>query len=1284
MSDIFIDLTLKKLGDDDEYSLESALKNNSFVVLLGNPGSGKTTLLRHFEKNNRSAFYNVRDFLHDDEMSSNLAKKHYLLIDGFDELRSVSSDKYEPLYKISDKIKKIKKNNSGIHVVLSCRAIDWFGNDDLEILNKQERIAVFFIQPLNLKQKIDLIRLYLHSVPQIFLEKITSCAFLDNPQILTMFLDLYKRKSIKNFPRTKQDVYAKFIEFAREKDPKRQKNHILLTSDEIYKYAGYLAYYYIVAGTTSIDDKLVQDIADESKGFPIEKLRDVLNTNIFKDGGAVTFVHRTVAEFLCAKFLLNYTSLTTKRIINLCIIPQRDAVSSEYRGVFAWLSSFSENEEYFSIDPYGQYLYGDDSYFSVESKKRVLKGIRDYSKRCPYFLTQGRLLGSNTFYDSKLDDFLINEFESAKNEHNHYLFLLCDLLTSSKNPSRRCQEFAFKMICDKDLDDMYKPYLLPLLEKNGKYLNEIVKKILEGEIVDSDDAILDESINYLFPKIIRYDQIIGLIKKYKESSGIHRGHYSYLRYEIPYLEQKFIVSQIYDENSNKIRHNSFQKYSLEIFVGRFYYEMLQKKPLNYVLDILFEHAETDSLFYENALSNVSKKIQALSLKEKRKKYVDYLDYILPLDGRRIEDCRKKEFYLRHFEHSILPDNFIDILENKLQKSKQMSEKEFFLRKIYEGLCGKKETRKKAKKICYELANKFGLKDFWKAYWYKSPEERKYESENRRLQKEQKQRSKNIVQTNEMKFHSLTEEQKHNAWNFFFHVSSYYLHDFGTNEESIGLTSKTFFLILDLMKKSVLKNIDDSPYKTYITLDSLAQGAPGGHRNIDDLYYACLCLISPKEYKKISSNGFEDYLYILTILEKQVSNIRKASFDTYFEKNDPSRAISLLVNYMGKIIHFNIPQKEKVFSEICAELIKKGPQNKQIVKLKRLIYGMFSDTPQKCASTLFRNLLDKFGLYIPADLISQLDGINEEIDSKKGILLKLHSHSKDWTVDETVSLHQLIDNIMDVYSSLSEDSCYTLVNAFLNSFKSLDDLENPSGVLSPRDECVWFIRSTMWNCMIGTKWIKILKDLKKEHEDDYWTNRIQSKIYELEMKNNNRLSLFSKDVNQAKEFVFSEIFSNDRDFWLDVCEKLESIKDDIEKGEDNQKKIFEWTGKDENSCRDIIVQRWQDRYNRISLATREKYIGDKRVDINIKSRDNEKYVVRVECKVDTNKKCLQGINDQLIELYIKDTNVKYGVYLVFCFDKNPISLQEKLEQGITGTYKNNISVICIDLRKKMRK
>ena len=593
MSNIFIDLTLKKIGCDDDYSLVTALEKNPFIVLLGNPGSGKTTLLRHFEKETKSAFYNVREFLYDDEISVSLAKKDYLLIDGFDELRSISSDKYEPLYKIAKKIKGIKKNNSKIRIVLSCRGIDWYGNGDLEILSKQEKPAVFFVQSLDSTQKYDLIRLYLNSVPKNFVEAVASYAFLDNPQILTMFLDLYKRKKIKDFPRTKRDVFAKFIEFAHEKDSRRQKNHTPLSFDEVYKYAGYMAYYYIVAGTIQIDENLIQNIADESRGFSINKLRAVLNTNIFKDEGEPTFVHRTIAEFLCAKFLLDYSPLTVNRIINLCMVPQGTAISSEYRGVFAWLSSFSENEIFFDIDPYGQYLYGDNSYFSIESKKRVLKGIREYSKKCPYFLVQGHPVGSNTFYDAALDDFLMEEFESSKCENNHYLFLLCDLLASSKSPSLKCQKFAFSMICDKKLDDMYKKYLLPLLRGNSKCLNEIVKKVLLGEITDADDEILDESLIYLFPKVIRYDQIIEYIKKYKESSGVHRGHYSYLESEIDYEERKKIVSQIFAEDSKKIRSNSYQKYDLERFVGKFYYEMLRQEPLKKFLDILLEHTEID-------------------------------------------------------------------------------------------------------------------------------------------------------------------------------------------------------------------------------------------------------------------------------------------------------------------------------------------------------------------------------------------------------------------------------------------------------------------------------------------------------------------------------------------------------------------------------------------------------------------------------------------------------------------------------------------------------------------
>ena len=64
MNNIFVNLTIKKYGDEEEFSLESALKKIDFVILLGNPGSGKTTLLNHFAQNSKTALYNIRDFLY--------------------------------------------------------------------------------------------------------------------------------------------------------------------------------------------------------------------------------------------------------------------------------------------------------------------------------------------------------------------------------------------------------------------------------------------------------------------------------------------------------------------------------------------------------------------------------------------------------------------------------------------------------------------------------------------------------------------------------------------------------------------------------------------------------------------------------------------------------------------------------------------------------------------------------------------------------------------------------------------------------------------------------------------------------------------------------------------------------------------------------------------------------------------------------------------------------------------------------------------------------------------
>ena len=84
-------------------------------------------------------------------------------------------------------------------------------------------------------------------------------------------------------------------------------------------------------------------------------------------------------------------------------------------------------------------------------------------------------------------------------------------------------------------------------------------------------------------------------------------------------------------------------------------------------------------------------------------------------------------------------------------------------------------------------------------------------------------------------------------------------------------------------------------------------------------------------------------------------------------------------------------------------------------------------------------------------------------------------------------------------------------------------------------------------MIGYEWVKTLKKLKKIHYNDYWANRILSKIYELETEKNSENSITSIDIKQAKKFLFNKTYLSDRDFWIDITEKLQSIKDDIENG-----------------------------------------------------------------------------------------------------------------------------------------
>jgi hypothetical protein len=157
-----------------------------------------------------------------------------------------------------------------------------------------------------------------------------------------------------------------------------------------------------------------------------------------------------------------------------------------------------------------------------------------------------------------------------------------------------------------------------------------------------------------------------------------------------------------------------------------------------------------------------------------------------------------------------------------------------------------------------------------------------------------------------------------------------------------------------------------------------------------------------------------------------------------------------------------------------------------------------------------------------------------------------------------------------------------------------------------------------------------------------------------------------------------------DFFKDINQKIEKLKIEIEDNRNNDissfyrdKKLTEQ--KTEDECRDIILQRLNDKYQNEILCVKEQNEANNRVDINIKYKNNLNLEVQIESKRDDNKDIYKGIKNQLIDKYFS-SNVQYGIYLIFYFanKKDKTVLLEKVNKSIPKEYVDNIKVVCIDL------
>jgi hypothetical protein len=154
---------------------------------------------------------------------------------------------------------------------------------------------------------------------------------------------------------------------------------------------------------------------------------------------------------------------------------------------------------------------------------------------------------------------------------------------------------------------------------------------------------------------------------------------------------------------------------------------------------------------------------------------------------------------------------------------------------------------------------------------------------------------------------------------------------------------------------------------------------------------------------------------------------------------------------------------------------------------------------------------------------------------------------------------------------------------------------------------------------------------------------------------------SLKLKRIKDFIISDAIVSSEDFFIDVCDKLNKLKEEIEDNRDNDKDSFynqDRTQKIEEACRDVIFYRLKDRYKYDLTLAKEKHEADNRVDINIKYNANNNFEVQIECKRDDNQELYKGISKQLIKKYLS-SGVQYAIYLIFYFGnkKNWFSLQK---------------------------
>ncbi|MEN6669570.1 hypothetical protein AAJP47_04250 [Psychrobacter sp. B38] len=366
------------------------------VVILADAGMGKTLLMGKLAESSKyiTKSLSASDLIQKSVERLNVQSNEILLIDAFDEIPSTNDN--SGINSVLNKLIKLGRPK----FILTCRSIEWNDSNKNEIENDYKDILTANLKNLSREDAerfLQLRGLSLEHVSQLInqLEANSLSSFYENPRNLALLAEI--DFSVHSVPKSKAKLFQLASEHLwQEVDLKAQNILGQLNQEQVIDSAGLIFATYLLAGKQFIYKGTPATTPDNAtniyalKGLiETEVLQGTVQSRLFQtvDNNSFKPWHRSIAEYLGAKWLAEAMSnpIIKRHILSYLVVD--NGVIASLRGIFAWLPTFNPNLSQIVIetDPYGLIEYGDTNYFSDTDSILLFDALEKLTIENPWF-----------------------------------------------------------------------------------------------------------------------------------------------------------------------------------------------------------------------------------------------------------------------------------------------------------------------------------------------------------------------------------------------------------------------------------------------------------------------------------------------------------------------------------------------------------------------------------------------------------------------------------------------------------------------------------------------------------------------------------------------------------------------------------------------------------------------------------------------------------------------------------------------------------------------------------